>query len=327
MAAAETEALRLFLAEIQVAFVYFNAERQIYPAAGRVEVELVTALQCAQRAIVSSLAGDLPGVRTNLREAINRLELSGGLITQPNVANPIDVASYVVRQHYLDFFDREPERSGNEYWVNQFSACGTDAQCFASRRINVSAAFFLSIEFQQTGYFVHRLYKSSYGRRPSIVEFMPDNAVIGQGVIVGTAGWESRLAANKDQFLQRWVQRAAFNARYASLTNQQYVDALIAHLGVTIDPAERAALVLDLARGSSRANVLGRITQNEAFSRSEFNSAFVLMQYFGYLRRDPDSAGFNFWLIKLNQFNGNYERADMVKSFLASSEYRARFSW
>ena len=122
------------------------------------------------------------------------------------------------------------------------------------------------------------------------------------------------------------MQRADFNARYGSLTNQQYVDALIANLGVTISPQERDALILDLANGSTRATVLGRLAENETFSRSEFNRAFVLMEYFGYLRRDPDTAGFNFWLNKLNQFNGNYQNADMVKAFLASNEYRERFA-
>lgn len=97
------------------------------------------------------------------------------------------------------------------------------------------------------------------------------------------------------------MQRSDFSARYSGLTNGQYVDALIANLGVAISPAERNALVLDLslASGSSRTSVLGKLAQNANFSRSEFNSAFVLMQYFGYLRRDPESAGFNFWLNKL----------------------------
>jgi len=49
------------------------------------------------------------------------------------------------------------------------------------------------------------------------------------------------------------------------------------------------------------------------------------MQYYGYLRRDPDQDGFNFWLKKLNQFNGNFINAEMVKAFITSSEYRDRF--
>jgi hypothetical protein len=57
----------------------------------------------------------------------------------------------------------------------------------------------------------------------------------------------------------------------------------------------------------------------------EFNSAFVTMEYFGYLRRDPDTAGFNFWSDKLNSFNGDFIKAEMVKAFIAASEYRQRF--
>jgi len=317
--------LELLIGEIQEAQVQFNLERGVFPAATRIEGELGTALQYALQAYTAAVAGYLPGVKSHLREAISRLELSGVFITNPYGSNAIDSASYVVRQHYVDFFDREPDQAGDEYWTNQFPGCGTNVECFAEKRIHVSAAFFLSIEFQQTGYFVHRLYKSSYGRIPSIFEFMPDNAVIGQGVIVGSSGWEARLAANKEQFLRSWVQRADFNIRYASLTNERYVDALIANLGVTLDPTERDRLILDLASGSSRADVLGKLAQNDVFSRSEFNSAFVLMQYFGYLRRDPDSAGFNFWRNKLNQFEGNYVSAEMVKAFLASEEYRRRF--
>jgi len=71
--------------------------------------------------------------------------------------------------------------------------------------------------------------------------------------------------------------------------------------------------------------VLAKLVENPTFTRAEFNSAFVLMQYFGYLGRDPDSGGFNFWLNKLNQFDGNFENAEMVKAFLFSAEYRHRF--
>jgi len=70
------------------------------------------------------------------------------------------------------------------------------------KRINVSAAFFLSIESQQTGYFVHRLYKASYGRVPALAEFLPDNVSIASGVIVGNDGWEARLAATNKPFVQ-----------------------------------------------------------------------------------------------------------------------------
>jgi len=65
---------------------------------------------------------------------------------------------------------------------------------------------------------------------------------------------------------------------------------------------------------------------------AESNRAFVLMQFFGYLRRDPnalpdtDYTGYDFWLTKLNQFNGSFIQAEMVKAFLDSIEYRTRFA-
>ncbi|HEV7684471.1 MAG TPA: DUF4214 domain-containing protein, partial [Pyrinomonadaceae bacterium] len=76
----------------------------------------------------------------------------------------------------------------------------------------------------------------------------------------------------------------------------------------------------------TRAQVLRRIAENEQFVSAKRNAAFVMMQYFGYLRRDPDAAGYQFWLNKLNQFGGNFEQAEMVKSFLVSGEYRQRFA-
>jgi hypothetical protein len=94
-------------------------------------------------------------------------------------------------------------------------------------------------------------------------------------------------------------------------------------------PAENAfrdSLVAGLAGATlTRAQVLRQIAESEEFTLNEFNRAFVTMEYFGYLRRDPDTAGFNFWLNKLNAFNGNFVNAEMVKSFIASGEYRQRF--
>ena len=77
--------------------------------------------------------------------------------------------------------------------------------------------------------------------------------------------------------------------------------------------------------------MLRKIAENVTFTNAELNRAFVLMQYFGYLRRSPDDApntnfdGFDFWLAKLNQFNGDYRGAEMVKAFITSAEYRNRF--
>ena len=81
----------------------------------------------------------------------------------------------------------------------------------------------------------------------------------------------------------------------------------------------------------TRGKVLRAVAENNTFSAREKNRAFVLMQYFGYLRRAPndppntDFSGLDFWLGKLDGFDGDYRRAEMVKAFLESIEYRARF--
>jgi hypothetical protein len=105
--------------------------------------------------------------------------------------------------------------------------------------------------------------------------------------------------------------------------------------GPSLTPSQRDALVNQLApdptSNTLRAQVLRSVSENGRFHDRQFNKAFVLMQYFGYLRRNPNSApdtnfdGYNFWLGKLNQFNGNFVDAEMVKAFITSGEYIERF--
>src|SRR5438270_11049177 len=77
--------------------------------------------------------------------------------------NPIDSTPDYVRENYLDFLNRAPDASGFAFWQNEITSCGADADCAAAKRVNVSAAFFLSIEFQNTGYFVYRMHKAAFG--------------------------------------------------------------------------------------------------------------------------------------------------------------------
>jgi len=240
--------------------------------------------------------------------------------------NVIDTPEYFVRQHYLDFLGREPDAAGLVFWSDQILGCGNDFNCVERRTINVSAAYFLSIEFKKTGGLVGSLYQASYGRAPRFSEFMPDQARVARDVIVNQTGWQGVLAANTQEFLDEWVQRAAFRAAYDNLSAEGYVDTLISNTGVEFTADERQALIGGLGDGTlTRAGVLQRIAENEGFVRARFNEAFVRMQYFGYLRRDPDDSGLHFWLNKLNEFGGNFERAEMVKAFLVSTEYRDRF--
>jgi hypothetical protein len=266
--------------------------------------------------------------------------VTAGRVTTANVEfalapNPIDDAQFFVRQHYLDFLNREPDHAGLQFWADQITSCGTDAVCVEVKRINVSAAFFLSIEFQQTGFFIYRLYQSAFGTGPSLgmSAFLADAQQIGNGVVVGQADWEQKLEANRQAFTSAFAERQAFLDRYPqSVTSEQFVDALNRNTGESLSQAERDALVADLTSGAkTRAQVLRAVAEDADFARREFNPAFVYMQYVGYLRRapadPPDNSldGFNFWLAKLNSHNGDFVSAEMVKSFIVSGDYRSRF--
>jgi hypothetical protein len=241
-------------------------------------------------------------------------------------ANLIDDASFFVRQHYHDFLNREPDAAGLSFWTNQITSCGADAQCTDVKRVNVSAAFFLSIEFQVTGGTAYRANKVAFGGLPTYARFEADSQAIGRNYVFGQSGAEAVLEANKVAFFNDYVTRTEFMNTYNGLSDQSYVNTLISNTGVAFTPAEHDALVNGLANHTeTRATVLRKISDKQSFADAEFTRMFVLMEYFGYLRRDPDQAGFNFWLNKLNQANGNFQNADMVKSFIVSGEYRGRF--
>jgi len=247
-------------------------------------------------------------------------------VATSNLQNPLDTPEYFVRQHYIDFLGREPDEAGFNFWSDQILECGGDAQCTDRRRENVSAAYFLSIEFQKTGGLVDGLYRAGYGAAPQYSAFMPDTRTIGLGVQVGKDGWEALLAANTEAFVNSFANRAAFHQMYDGMADSLYVDTLIGHTGVAFTSSERDALVSGLGTGTmTRAEVLRSIAENNRFVDAKFNQAFVMMEYFGYLRRDYDASGYAFWLHKLNEFNGNFEQAEMVRAFIVSSEYRDRF--
>lgn len=258
--------------------------------------------------------------------------------------NQIDSTDFFVRQHYLDFLNRQADAPGLAFWNNDINSCGANQGCIAAQRVNVSAAFFLSIEFQETGFLVYKTYKAAYGNLPNapvplkLNEFLPDTQQIGSGVVINQNGWQQLLENNKQNFFLGLVQRARFTSSFPNtLTADQFVDQLFANAGVVPSGAERAATIAEFGGFSSttdvaaRARALRRVAENPTLTQQEFNRAFVLMEFFGYLQRNPndspnvDFAGYDYWLNKLNQANGNYLAAEMVNAFLVSSEYRQRF--
>jgi uncharacterized protein (TIGR03118 family) len=408
-------------------------------------------------------------------------------------SNPIDDAAFFVRQHYLDFLNREPDPGGHLFWTNEIASCGGDLACRSVKRINVSAAFFLSTEYQKTGFAAYLANRAAFGTAPLYGRLQIDTQALQKNYIFGAPGAEDILEANKGAYYNEFVQRPEFVTKYpASMTNTQYVDALLASANLT--PAEVRLFVVSMTNGQevppavptasgggarpvsfgtarlqfnaaqtaitfsssvsnidftgtqtpadtndnltaahihagpsvapgvngpvvwgffgnpfndnnpndqvvtvlssgvgggvrgkwdapegngttlaaqlsnlregrayvnfhtsqftggeirgniiaatafrdamiaglngateTRASVLRKVAEQEELATREFNRAFVFMEYAGYLRRDPDTSGFNFWLAKLDAANGDFVASEMVKSFITSAEYRQRF--
>ncbi|HEY0079881.1 MAG TPA: SBBP repeat-containing protein [Pyrinomonadaceae bacterium] len=273
--------------------------------------------------------------------------------TEPST-NVIDDPGIFVGQHYHDFLNRQADAGGLSFWTGQITLCGADAGCIDFKRTQVSQAFFLSIEFQQTGYLVFRIYKETFTNSPErprgmprYREFLRDTQEIQRGVVVGVGNWEQQLAANRLDFARRWVQRADFVAQFpVTMTAAQFVDKLFQNAEVTPTTPERDAAIAAYGSGGTegRAAALLSVADSASVYNKQYNPAFVLMQYIGYLRRNPNDApdnsyaGFDFWLNKMNQFSqpgedvrneqvarARVQRAEMVRSFIISGEYRQRF--
>jgi len=241
----------------------------------------------------------------------------------PNT-NPIDDASTFVCQHYHDFLNRQSEPEGQQYWTNEITKCGNDQQCVRNRRVGVSGSFFVEDEFQDTGSFVYLIYKESFGRRLGYTEFMGDRNRLHAG---------TNLAADRLALAEEFVQRSEFVTKYPlSQSASEYVDALIASVntssGVNIS-SHRTELINEYNTGSStqanrRARVLVKVVDFPEVVNAEYVRAFVLAEYFGYLRRNPDEGGYDFWVnVLTNREPGNY--SGMVCAFVTSQEYQERF--
>ncbi|MCU1354750.1 MAG: hypothetical protein JWM89_168 [Acidimicrobiales bacterium] len=230
----------------------------------------------------------------------------------PSSTNPIDDPTFFVYRQYLDFFNRVPDAGGAAHWKKKITDCNGNAACISAARISVSAAFFLSSEFQNGVSLAYRVRKSMTGKAPLYGELMFDNTVRRSK---GNAGLFDFAVTNPE-----------FATNLGPLTNTQYVDKLIANSGGTFTSSQRSALINGLNGATkTRASVLGEVAGNASVQAAVFRPAFVFMQYVGYLRRDPDAGGYNHWLNRLNSFNGDYAAAGMVKNFVTSSEYRNRF--
>ena len=246
----------------------------------------------------------------------NHTEAAFAASATAETANPLDTAEYLVRQQYLDFLGREPDEGGFNYWSDRISECGSDTACMNARRRDVAAAFFVSNEFQNSGYFVYRLYKGAFAERPTFAQYLPD-----RNSVIGGPNLESSRAALADDF----VQRGEFKQAYPdSLTSEQFVNKLFDTAALFPYTVQRQIEIDKLNNNATRSQVLQDLIDYAQFKSAEYNSAFVLTEYFGYLRRNPDQGGYDFWLNVLNTREpGNYR--GMVCSFITSTEYQRRF--
>jgi len=250
-----------------------------------------------------------------------------------NSINAIDETQFFVRQHYRDFLNRDPDAGGLAYWTDRITQCGSDVRCIQERRTAVSAAFLIELEFQETGYYVYRFYKAAFGRQPSYAEFTADRAKVIGG---------SSLEANKQAFADEWVERPAFLQAYPiTLSNTEFANKVFDTCGLSasVYDIQRQQELQALNGGRSRALVLRDVIEIPDFKNipdpksprysevkqvSQYNPAFVLMQYFGYLRRNVDQGGYDFWLDVVNNREPN-NYVGMVCAFITSAEYQQRF--
>lgn len=239
-------------------------------------------------------------------------------------SNPVDTPEYFVRQQYVDILGREPDESGFNYWSDRINFCNADPDCQRTRRVDVAAAFFIEVEFQETGSFIYDVYSGALGRPPLFNEYTNDRRQVPGG---------ANLDAQRAAFALGFVQRQEFVAKYQlNTTGESFVDALLQNVAEVsrVDlGSQRQALIAHYDTGNeiqeSRAFVLADVATNPAFDQAQYNSAFVLTEYFGYLQRNPDPGGYNHWL---NTLNGRRVRnyRGMVCAFITSTEYQRRFS-
>jgi len=238
----------------------------------------------------------------------------------------IDDNDFMVQQQYIDFLGRMPDSFGYPIWLSTLANCSAgDITC---DRVHVSESFVRSVEFQQRGYFTFRFYPVSfpgtagsdpagYGRKPSFAEFSPD--------LRSLSGFldANQLEAAKVAFVNGFMARPAFVAKYNALNNTQYVDTLLSNANAGIGATTRQTWLDGLNNSTlTRAQVLRQVAESTEVYNKYYNESIVVMQYFGYLRRDPDGSYF----IWLNQLDANpSDSRGMVSGYFNSTEYRQRF--
>ena len=280
---------------------------------------------------------DIPLVDDAFTEASETVQLQlsnvvGGNFGNPRIAtltitdndgtvgpNPIFSSPFFVRQQYLDFLSREPEPDGFEAWLRVLNNCSDVNNNPDCDRIIVSSSFFRSQEFQLKGFFVFKFYRLTLGRLPTYDEISRDMRKV-------TGQTADEVFAKRDAFAPAWVLRDDYRLRFDNLNNMDFIDQLLRNIGLDdlSGPVTRETLLNDLNNSrKTRAQVLRALVDHADIDAKEYNNAFVAMQYYGYLRRTPETDGYQNWLNYLNSHPTDFRT--MVNGFMNSIEYRLRF--
>ena len=256
--------------------------------------------------------------------------------------NPFENNAFFVRQQYLDFLLREPDTAGFNDWLSVLNNCQPNQGGLGSNpacdRVHVSSGFFRSTEFGERGYWSYRFYHAALGRRPQFAEFVPDMRRLSG--FLSPAEEEAQRAA----FVADFMARAEFTTIYGGLTNSanaaQFIATLEQRAGVTLPATNttlpgqppqfgRQELINKMQSGEfTAAQTLRAFIEQKVVFDAFFFRAFVAMQYFGYLLRDPEDAGYNDWVDVLTNGRGSIPPGDfrhLIFGFVWSVEYRQRF--
>jgi hypothetical protein len=226
--------------------------------------------------------------------------------------NPIDVTSFFVRQHFLDFLKREPSTADMAYWSGIIDACGTNTTCRAAKRNEVSSRFMLLAESVDSTGLAFRMERAAFGGDPLYGEVMLLTQV--------------KRDRGTGEMLHTVVTNPRFVAAYGSASNTTYVNTLVTQSGYAFSTTKKNAWISALNGATlTRADVLLQLARDAGYQTLVRNRWLVLSGYWAYFRRDPDKSGFNARYTLIKAGGGNPLTSGLTNGFVTSGEYRQRF--
>ena len=239
------------------------------------------------------------------------------------VANPLDDPRFFVIQQFADF-GREPDAPTIDKLSARLSQCNSRSDCLRARKVDISTNLLIENELSATGVFLYGLYSAGLGRLPRFAEFESDRAAI--------LNQKGELEAIRSALTSAFVERPEFKRRFPStMKPAEFVDSLIASLvqSAGVDFGSERSLLIGLLddTANGRAAVLTRLASDQRVADAHYNHALVAYQYFTYLKRSPDDAGYNTWVntLKSKPLRDADAARSMVCTFINSAEYQNRF--